>query len=47
MPSYLADILDSHRARAEADRRPVQDLVEQAGTTPPPRDFAGSLAGTG
>jgi indole-3-glycerol phosphate synthase len=47
MPSYLADILASHRARAEADGRPVLDLVEQAATTPPPRDFAGVLRGDG
>jgi indole-3-glycerol phosphate synthase len=47
MPSYLADILASHRARAEADRRPLGDLVEQAASTPPPRDFAGALRGDG
>jgi indole-3-glycerol phosphate synthase len=43
MPTYLADILASHRARAEADHRPLGDLVEQAASTPPPRDFAGAL----
>ena len=43
MPTYLADILASHRARAEADRRPLGDLVEQAASAPPPRDFAGAL----
>src|SRR3984957_4082524 len=47
MPTYLADILSSHRARAEADRRPLSDLVEQAASTPPPRDFAGALRGGG
>ena len=47
MPSYLADILASHRARAEADRRPLGDLVEQAASAPPPRDFAGALRGDG
>ncbi len=47
MPTYLADILASHRARAEADRRPLSDLVEQAASTPPPRDFAGALRGGG
>ena len=43
MPTYLADILASHRARAAADRRPLGDLVEQAASAPPPRDFAGAL----
>ncbi len=47
MPTYLADILVSHRARAESDRRPLSDLVEQAASTPPPRDFAGALRGGG
>jgi indole-3-glycerol phosphate synthase len=47
MPTYLADILASHRARAEADGRPLSDLVEQAASTPPPRDFAGALRGGG
>jgi indole-3-glycerol phosphate synthase len=45
MPTYLADILASHRARAEVDGRPLSDLVEQAASTPPPRDFAGALRG--
>ena len=31
MPTYLADILASHRARAAADRRPLADLVERGG----------------
>ncbi len=43
MPTYLADILASHRARAEADRRPLADLVEEAASAPPPRDFASAL----
>ena len=30
MPTYLADILASHRARAAGDRRPLTDLVERA-----------------
>lgn len=47
MPSYLADIVASHRARAEADGRPLADLLEQAAGTPPPRDFAGALRGNG
>ena len=47
MPTYLADILASHRARARADRRPLGDLVERAANTPPPRDFAGALRSDG
>ncbi len=43
MPTYLADIIASHRARAEGDGRPLSDLVEQAASTLPPRDFAGAL----
>ena len=43
MPTYLADILAAHRARAEADGRALSDLVEQAASTPPPRDFVGAL----
>jgi indole-3-glycerol phosphate synthase len=45
MPTYLADILAAHRARAAADRRALPDLVEQAASTPPPRDFRGALGG--
>jgi indole-3-glycerol phosphate synthase len=47
MPTYLADIVAAHRARAEADGRALTDLVEQAAITPPPRDFAGALRGDG
>ena len=47
MPTYLADILASHRARAEADGRPLDDLVEQAASAPPPRDFAAALRSGG
>ncbi len=47
MPSYLADILSSHRARAAADGRPLGELVERAAATPPPRDFTGVLKGGG
>ncbi|HTU39643.1 MAG TPA: indole-3-glycerol phosphate synthase TrpC [Acidimicrobiales bacterium] len=43
MPSYLADIIASHRARAAGDGRPLGDLVERAAGTPVPRDFAGAL----
>jgi indole-3-glycerol phosphate synthase len=47
MPTYLADILAAHRARAEADPRPLRDLVERAVSTPPPRDFAAALRSGG
>jgi len=47
MPTYLADILAAHRARAEGDRRALSDLVEQAASTAPPRDFTGALRGDG
>src|ERR1700734_1846876 len=47
MPTYLADILAAHRAQAESDARALPDLVEQAASTPPPRDFVGSLQGDG
>ena len=44
MPTYLADIVAAHRARAAQDDRPLAALVEQATGTPAPRDFAGALA---
>jgi indole-3-glycerol phosphate synthase len=47
MPTYLADILASHRARAEADRRSLGDLLEQAAGLPPTRNFAAALVGGG
>jgi len=47
MPTYLADIIAAHRARAEADSRALPDLVEQAAATPPPRDFMGALQSDG
>ena len=34
MPTYLADILASHRARAAADDRDLGDLVERAASVP-------------
>jgi indole-3-glycerol phosphate synthase len=45
MPTYLEEILASHRARAAADDRELDDLVEQAMATPAPRDFARALGG--
>ena len=53
MPSYLADILASHRAHARDDRRDPDELLEQvdaatrAGSLAAPRDFAGALRGPG
>ena len=47
MPSYLADIVATHRARAAADHRTVGELEERAAATPMPRDFAGALRADG
>jgi len=49
MPSYLADILASHRAQARDDHRDPDELAERAeeatrvGSLPLPRDFAAAL----
>ena len=43
MPTYLADILAAHRARAAQERRPLTELVQRAAGTPAPRDFTGAL----
>jgi indole-3-glycerol phosphate synthase len=43
MPTYLADILASHRARAADDRRPLSGLLERAEAEPKGRDFEGAL----
>jgi indole-3-glycerol phosphate synthase len=45
MPTYLEEIIASHRAYAAADDRVLGDLVEQAKATAPPRDFAAALGG--
>ena len=47
MPTYLADIVAAHRARAAQDRRPLTELVENAAGTPAPRDFTGALRADG
>jgi indole-3-glycerol phosphate synthase len=47
MPTYLGDIVASHRAQADADGRDVAELVERATATPIPRDFAAALRGEG
>ncbi len=47
MPTYLEEILASHRARAAADGRVLGDLVEQVQGMATPRDFVSSLRGDG
>jgi len=47
MPTYLEEIVASHRARAAADGRVLGDLVEQAKAAAAPRDFAAALGGDG
>ena len=47
MPTYLADIVAAHRARAAQDRRPLTELVENAAGTPAPRDFTRALRADG
>lgn len=44
MATYLDSILAVHRARAADDDRDLAWLVEQARSTPPPRDFRGAIA---
>ena len=41
--TYLDAILDWHRARSEADDRPLDALVEQARAMPPARGFEAAL----
>jgi indole-3-glycerol phosphate synthase len=43
MPSYLADILASHRVRAAGDERSLTALMNRAAAAPPPRDFTAAL----
>ena len=47
MPTYLADILAAHRARAAQERRPLTELVQRAAGTPAPRDFTAALRADG
>jgi indole-3-glycerol phosphate synthase len=47
MPSYLADIVASHRAQALEDRRDPDELATRAATLPAPRDFIAGLQGSG
>ncbi len=43
MPTYLADILSTHRRRAAEDTRAAAQLAEQASDLPAPRDFGAAL----
>jgi indole-3-glycerol phosphate synthase len=45
MPTYLGEILATHRAQAADDSRDLAELVEQAAVTAAPRDFAAALRG--
>jgi indole-3-glycerol phosphate synthase len=47
MPSYLADILASHRAQARDDRRDPDELAARAASLPTPHDFVAALRGNG
>ncbi|HWE67756.1 MAG TPA: indole-3-glycerol phosphate synthase TrpC [Acidimicrobiales bacterium] len=47
MPTYLADILQSHRARANADHRDLDELAASVAARPAPRDFMAALRGPG
>jgi indole-3-glycerol phosphate synthase len=47
MPTYLADILASHRARAVGDDRDPDELAARTAELESPRDFAGALVGGG
>jgi indole-3-glycerol phosphate synthase len=47
MPTYLGEIVASHRAQALADDRDLAELVERAGAMPSPRGFAAALRGEG
>lgn len=43
MVTYLDSILAWHRARAEADERPLPELIDRARAMPPPRGFEDAL----
>ena len=47
VPTYLDTILDAHRASADADPRPLDDLVQAARLETPARGFAAALAADG
>jgi indole-3-glycerol phosphate synthase len=44
MSTYLDRILAAHRAAAAADRRPLDELIEAAGSRPAVRGFGAALA---
>jgi indole-3-glycerol phosphate synthase len=47
MPTYLADILVSHRARAADDHRDLEEMMHEALGREQPRDFTGALRQSG
>ena len=47
MPTYLGEIVATHRAQAADDHRDLAELVERAARTTRPRDFAAALRGDG
>jgi len=47
MPTYLGDILTTHRAQAVGDGRDPAELAERARAMAAPRDFAAALCGEG
>ena len=47
MTTYLDGILEHHRERAAADRRPFEPLLDQALSMPAPRPFAAALSDPG
>jgi indole-3-glycerol phosphate synthase len=47
MATYLDAILEHHRGRAAADRRPLGELAERAEAAGPVRPFAHALTGSG
>lgn len=47
MATYLDDILSVHRARAAADPRPLDVVLERGRRAPAARDFAAALRGPG
>jgi indole-3-glycerol phosphate synthase len=45
--TYLDGILEHHRERTAADRRPLEPLLDQAREMPAPRSFSAALGGPG
>ena len=47
MTTYLDGILEHHRQRAATDDRSLDQMLERAASSPPPRSFAAALDGPG